>query len=334
MIICASLILWSCKSNYESDNNTLDPVDLTHTPVSPNDLALTLSSDSLLVNESNVITLSIKAGIKIITKDSTANVKISPVGKFPDGTKQMQLHLDSKGEAVAVILPDSAGISTVEVTVGSVSRTATIKFISNQVTLSVLNNNVIADNYTYAQIMASTVSQNYLNTGKEIVFISTAGKFSNNSDTFQTLISSDGTAKAYLKDNKNETAIVSATIAGVFTNELQVNFTPAYPGQILINPTVGTLRPLLTSNTIINAALTRNNGSVSAGIAVSFYDSTSTGIHPGAFLNTTFSDQNGMATTQYTIVDTTYTGIVYIKGYVDTGGGSRVYGVNTIIIQN
>ncbi len=78
--------------------------------------------------------------------------------------------------------------------------------------------------------------------------------------------------------------------------------------------------------------LVRTKGTPTSGQFVQFYDSTTTGAHPGIFLNASLSNAAGIANALYKITDTSYRGAVFVKAFSDTDLG-RIYGANIIIIQ-
>lgn len=204
--------------------------------------------------------------------------------------------------------------------------------IDSSIELIVTKNDVPADNYTFAEISAVTKFRPTAN--DLIVFQADKGTFSNNSNTYSVNVSSNDTTRAFLKYNKPGLVRVTATVYNKYSKEVFVSFQTSFPTLILINPDSSALQPLFTSKCNITAKLTRQVGSVSEGLLVTFYDSiaTSSGGSIGTFHNITYSNAQGESTVEYWLQDTSYHGFVFIKSYFDTDMG-RVTGTNKIFIR-
>lgn len=196
--------------------------------------------------------------------------------------------------------------------------------------LTVSNDNVPADNTSYATISAATALQS----NTTVVFTTDKGVFSNGDTTYTAVVMPGESTNAYLRYNKAEIAKVTATISNQDTKETLINFLPAYPDTILVNPAVSTLPAAFTSTTLINTKLIRLNGTVSEGMVVTYRDSIGVpgGGSIGTFLNKTSADAQGNAVVQYWLQDDSYHGFVYIISEVTTN--TRVVkGENRIFID-
>lgn len=204
--------------------------------------------------------------------------------------------------------------------------------IDSDIELKVTRNNVISDNYSYAEISAITKVRPYAN--DLIVFKADKGLFSNNSSIYSVIVSSNDTTKALIKFNKVDNIRVTATVFNKFTKEVYVNYLTAFPSQIIVNPDSSSLNPSFFSKSLIKSKLIRQTGNVSDGLFVNYLDSVAKigGGSIGTFLNSTFSDSQGQSTVEYWLQDTSYHGFVYIKSYVLTDTG-KVVGYNKIFIR-
>ncbi len=196
--------------------------------------------------------------------------------------------------------------------------------------LAVTIDNVPADDYSYAVLTATTGIQ----ANHNVVFTTDRGHFSNGLTSYTAVATVAQPAKAYLKHNTAESALVSASVSNQNTSEAWVNFLPAYPAFITVNPAVSTLPAALTSTTIVNSQLIRLNGNVSEGMTVTYRDSIAIpgGGSIGTFLNNAPANATGNATVQYWLQNNTYHGFVYIIAEVVTNTGI-VSGRNKIFID-
>ncbi|MCW3466262.1 hypothetical protein [Chitinophaga nivalis] len=90
-------------------------------------------------------------------------------------------------------------------------------------TVSLTKDSVIADNVTYAEIVAM-VNISTEKTTRNIKFETNAGTFVNNTGQYTTTIGIDGKATAYLKYDKPGKATVKVTVNDTFTREIPVYF--------------------------------------------------------------------------------------------------------------
>lgn len=198
--------------------------------------------------------------------------------------------------------------------------------------LIVTKNNVLSDNYSFAEISAITI---FRPTANDIfVFKADKGVFSNNSSTYSVNVSSNDTTRAFIKYNKPGVVRVTATVFNKYSKEVYVNYLTSFPSQMLVNPDSISLQSSFTSKCLIKTKLLRQVGNVSEGLTVNYYDSTATlsGGSIGTFINNTYSDLQGQATVEYWLQDTSYHGFVFIKSYIDTDAG-RVRGLNKIYLR-
>ncbi len=203
--------------------------------------------------------------------------------------------------------------------------------IENSLKLAVTNNNVPADNYSYAEIKA-IIKTNKSN--DVITFTTDKGVFANNTNTYTVGIATTDTIKAYIKYNKTDLVRITAKIADNFTKETFTSFVPAYPTNLIINPDASSIAATFTSSSIITSNLMRLDGTVTEGMVIQYHDSIATplGGSIGVFLNNTYSDNQGHATVKYWLQNNTYQGFVYIKGVIDTPAG-KVKGESRIYVQ-
>lgn len=204
--------------------------------------------------------------------------------------------------------------------------------IDSSIELIVTKNDVPADNYSFAEISAVTKFRPSAN--DIIVLQADKGTFSNNSNTYSVNVSSNDTTRAFLKYNKADIVRVTTTVYNKYSKEVFVNFLTSFPTKILVSPDSSTLQPLFTSKCNITSKLSRQIGSVSEGLLVTYYDSVATSIGGsiGTFHNITYSNTQGESTVEYWLQDTSYHGFIFIKSYIDTDTG-RVTGTNKIFIK-
>jgi hypothetical protein len=331
IIIIAIFSLLSCSS----DRQDLTTPSLQNDPIDANDIILTSAPDSVLADGRTFGEVQLKVSSKISSKYKDVTFQISPIGKFNNDSGTLKFTLDINGEARVFVKSDVAGIAYVKSLIGNISKIVTVKFYKNSFdTLKIFlgSNNIPADNYSYAEIIALTNNLNPVN--RSITFVADKGLFSNNNSTYTLQAGANDTTRAFLKYNKAEIVRVTATVAGTYSKEIFINFVTAFPTQILVEPDSAVLTRTYTAKTKITSRLLRAFGFATEGQVVHFYDSTaSTPLRSiGIFLNSTISNSSGTATAEYRLQDITYSGFVYIKSYVETPGG-RVYGGNIILIQ-
>lgn len=203
---------------------------------------------------------------------------------------------------------------------------------TDNVSLTLIKDSVIADGTTNAEFLIK-VNSSVVKTYKEVVLsVSPIGKFPDGSTSLNTTIDASGEAKIFINSFAKGISTVKADITNLCSKSASVHFITSFPEQILMQPAVNTMPSSLTSSASITAKLIRSNGSVSNGFYVNFYDSTTTNLSVGVFLNTTASNNSSECTTTYSIQDTSYHGLVYIKGYIMTNTG-KITGFNKILIQ-
>lgn len=202
----------------------------------------------------------------------------------------------------------------------------------SSIELIVTKNNVLSDNYSFAEV--SAIAKFRPTANDIIIFKTDKGVFSNNSSTYSVNVSSNDTTRAFIKYNKPDVIRVTATIFDKYSKEVYVKFLTSYPSQILISPDSSSLQSSFSSECLIKSKLLRQFGNVSEALTLNYYDSTATssGGSIGTFINNTFSDIQGQTTVEYHLQDTSYHGFVFIKSYIDTDTG-RVRGMNKIYIR-
>ncbi len=203
--------------------------------------------------------------------------------------------------------------------------------ITGELTLEVAVGNVPADDYSYAEVSATITGRSSAN--DRIIFTAENGAFANGMTKDTVVAASGETVKVYLKDNRVERVKVTATAFGK-AKEVFIDFTPAYPDRLIVNPDIGTLPSEYTSTSFIITYLVRNSGTASQGQRISYRDSIATaeGGSIGTFTQNTQSDTVGNAMVRYWVQDTTYHGFVYIKGEIQTPTGIKK-GENRIYID-
>ncbi|MCW4470798.1 hypothetical protein OGH69_17635 [Flavobacterium sp. MFBS3-15] len=203
--------------------------------------------------------------------------------------------------------------------------------ITGELALEPVSGNVPADDYSYAEVSAVITGRR--SPGDRIIFSAESGLFANGQSKDTVVAATDETVKVYLKHNRAGRVKVTATAFGK-SKEVFVDFTPAYPDLLVVNPDNGTLPSEYTSTSLITTYLIRNTGTASQGQWISYRDSVATaeGGSIGTFTQNTQSDAEGNATVRYWVQDTAYHGFVYIKGEIQTPAGVRK-GENRIYID-
>ncbi len=281
------------------------------------ELILSVNDSSALARYSNVI------------------FTIFPVGKFADDSQLINAKIDLNGEAKVLVKSIEPGIATINaeiVGLGSISTNVNFESTCEEnYVLSIASESVVADGATKGAVLFKA-DPTFISQVENVTFlVSPIGKFHNNNDTISVTIDSNGEAYAYISSPDQGTALIQAQ-TNYCTKSISVNFTTSFPEQVLMLPAVSSMPSSFSSNTNIIAKLIRTNGVVSSGFLVNFYDSTEINTSVGTFLNTILSNNIGEATTTYSIQDTSYHGIVYINGYIETNEG-RVNGVSKILIE-
>lgn len=205
---------------------------------------------------------------------------------------------------------------------------------TNDVELFITKNNIPADDYTYAEIALKINKR--LFTNNEIVFATDRGTFTNNSNKYVVVSSINDTVFVYIKHSKSESIRLTANVFGNYFKEIIVTFIPALPDKIYINSNANSLPSSFSSRAQITAKLIKLIGTVSEGQSVTFYDSIENCVSAncvGAFFNTTLSDNNGLASSEYLLQDKNFHGLVYIIGSIQTSSGMIIRGYNRILIE-
>lgn len=287
------------------------------------------------------ITLKVNEPGNVANDKRNVTFKIAPIGTFHDGKDTYSTNVDISGEAKASVKSADTGVAYISVTIGDTyTRVIQVAFtapdeIVDSTNYTLVADTVIADNYTYATIVAETNIAILKDGRTDVTFSTEDGTFSNG--TKQQIVSTDpvsGRAIAYLKRNTPGKVKVTMALPSGYKREVFVNFTKSYPQQITINaPAI--LNAQFGEKATITAQLLRTNGIVSSAQIVSYYDSIPGGFTDtiGRFFNITKSNADGQSTAEYSIQDTSYKGYVYIIGYTDTSVTGRVKGINRIYIQ-
>lgn len=314
----------------------LNQPQLQNPPVDPNDVLISFLGDSIPADGKSFGEVSLKVSSTVLAKYKEANFQVFPIGKFNNDSTTTKLTLDINGEARIFVKSDIAGLAYVKTTINNLSKTTVVKFYKSNfdtLQLSLVNNIVPADNYSYAEIRAVTKGLNPNN--RSITFVTDKGLFSNNSNTYTLQTGANDTTRAYVRYSKTDLVKITATVAGTYSRELYINFAPAYPTQLQVDMDSVFLTRTFTAKTKVTVRLLRSFGTASEGQIVHYYDSVAA---PGPlrsignFFNATISNAAGSSTAEYRLMDITYSGFVYIKSYVETPAG-RVYGQNVLLIQ-
>jgi hypothetical protein len=161
------------------------------------------------------------------------------------------------------------------------------------------------------------------------------GAFAGGGTSIAVPLSGSGGAQVYIVSRQVGNTTLSVSVGGV-TQDTSLNFTVAYPDELLINPDSADLPAMTGVYTIVTASVLRDTGQASPGLSVNFTDSTAVpnGISIGTFLNTSLSDTSGMVSTQYWLQNPgSYSGYVYLIGTVKLPNGNLVRGSNRIYIR-
>ena len=299
----------------------------------PDNFVLTLNKDSIAADDRDYAEITVKVSDTVMQRYAEIKLEASPEGNFANDSSGISVPINGDGVAIIRVFSVNEGRTIITARIGVISRIAEVEFyriFKDSLSLFVTSRDVPADNYTYAEIVAITNSRG--DTGNQLVFTSDNGLFSNNSNTLSVQVSSSDTTKVYIRNNTPGQARVGSILNNSFTEEIVVNFTTSWPDQLIIDPDSSSLKPSFYAMTNVVAQSIKFNGTVTAGQVVNFYDSTATGQPVGSFLNTTLSNSNGEAMTEYWVQDTSYHGFVYIKGVINTDKGA-VSGIGKIYIR-
>ena len=203
--------------------------------------------------------------------------------------------------------------------------------IAPGVTLSVTEDNIPADDYSYVELSAA-VSNLTASTGL-LTFVTDRGIFANGKTTYSVPVNGTAETKlAYLRYNRAEKVHVTAFLGEKVAKETFATFITAYPTQVLLSTDSGSVVASYNSVIQIKAQLNRQVGKVSEGMLVSYYDSTENGRSVGSFTKNEVSDAQGKSSANYSIQDTSYHGYLYLKGYIQNDV-NKVLGVVRVHIR-
>jgi len=304
-------------------------------------LKMTVTPPGTTADSLSYANVTLKVGASLYAKYKQAAFSISPVGRFNNDSTKIIVPIGTDSMAHLSVFSNISGTGIITATVGNLTCSDSVVFNvpSNALVLNGPPGLLPADNSTYATVNALISNLNLLQKMTTITFTTNKGTFANNLTTYTTNISSSSggnpIAMVYLKDNKVESAVVTATIpvsgAIAYSSQTTVNFSTAYPTIISIIPTKDILNDTATS-TAITAKLLRTPGYVTSGQVIYFSDTT-LGISRGIFSNNPASViDTGIALTTYTITDTSYHGNITITGkvYNTLTGGLVDTGMNII----
>lgn len=299
-------------------------------------IMLSRFSETVAVAPDSFGQLIVKVSPDILKKHNDVLFQVFPIGTFNNDSTTLKITLDITGEARAFVKSATPGVSYIRATVGNASRTTSVTFKKPEfdtLKLFVQTDNIPADNISYAEIY--TVTKNLDPANRSIIFTTDKGVFSNGEATYTIQAGANDTTRAFIRYNRADRIRIVATASAKYSKEIFLNFSTAYPNNSRLETDSAILTATLTAFTPVSVQLTRDPGTVSPGQVIHFYDSVAVAgarQSAGSFFNVTASDDSGKASAQYRIQRTDYTGLLYIKCYVETPAG-RVYGENTVVVQ-
>ncbi len=253
------------------------------------------------------------------------------VGHFANGTKAIKVPIDFDACAVVQISHTEPGQAFVTAKVGIYTKTIDLLFtLPTELITFDVGDTVPADNFSEIEIKAKVNGISLTN--EMIVFNTNRGTFQDGNTTMSIPILVDSTASVYLKHTLGENAVITATLLGQTYQTVAV-FNHAWPDVVLVEPAQSTVSNMPGSVAEVSAKLFRTMGTASPGTIISWSDSTSTGISPGIFLNSLPSDMSGLATTEYHLQDTLFSGYTYLIATIDSPLGI-VKNYNRIFVTN
>jgi hypothetical protein len=179
-----------------------------------------------------------------------------------------------------------------------------------------------ADNYTFAQVLATTDST-VVDTTTTVMFTTDNGSFSTGGQSATVKIDLHGRASVFLRSKSAVTAHVQATVGGNYSQNIDVPFGISYPDSLFINlPDSADDLPKTRIN--FNTLLYKRHGSSSSGLNIGYSAFDTAGNPIGRFYNETPSDTAGNATAQFWLNSANYAGFVYVKAYVVITPGDSV----------
>jgi hypothetical protein len=281
-------------------------------------------------------TIRISVDERFSESEVQVSLALTPFGTFSNGDSMhtVPLHNGVVNETITV---SREGTVYLDVSVKGQTRTIPLSFSFakgiDTLSMTVITDSVAADGYTYAQIGIRANDTNLLQEMKSIALRTDRGTFANGSTAYSQNIGLDGLINVYLKNTGAGRVTVTATVSGTYSKEVSVHFLTAYPDHLFLDPEAATIASLPGTTVDVSARLTRNTGRPSDGQSVYFYDSTATGASVGTFLATTNSGSGGIASTKYSLQDTSYKGYIYLIGKADKGNGGTVRGMNRVLVQ-
>lgn len=325
----------SCSSLFNKADD-LNPQNIVTPNIESDDVVLFIVDDTLVANNLAYATIKVTVSKKLRAKYASATFNITPIGTLANDNDTQTIDLDTNGVATTFAKSATAGIASIRMALGAtVIKTGTIVFKSAALTdslqLTLLQNNVSADNSSYAMIDAH-VLMNSIKTGGRIDLVTDKGTFSNGQTSMTISPVSSNTTQIYLRHNRAEIAHVTATLNNTFSKQIEITFVTAYPHTMAIDPSVVTTTATFNNEVLLSTRLMRIRGTPSAGQHVLYSDLTSAGTSIGAFTNLQPSDATGTATAKYRLQDTNYHGYVYLKASVNVDTG-QVSVVQKILVQ-
>lgn len=312
-------------------------VTFTKPTVAPDSITLIIDSTTMLANGTNVSKVTVTLGTNLAKNNTEVKLKISPIGRFTNNAQEIDVPVSLNRQAITHISSVDGGVAYITATVAGITQVATISFtktpaaVTDTVKATIVQDNVDADYYSYA-IIEATVPRPAAGQTRSITFNTDKGTFADNNKSYTVTADAAGNARAYLKHNKAEIAIVTISSASAFSTTQNITFKTAWPENLFVDLGAGTMSRTPGSTVNVIARLTRNTGTVSEGITVSFKDSTQSGTSVGTFFNVGKSGSNGNATATYSLQDTSYQGYIYIVSTVNNGT-NIIRGVNRVLVQ-
>ena len=316
----------SCEK--EKDLSTSD-IDTAF--VDSNRISLVVESQTIPGDGKSLSAISL---ISKYSEDLGKTIYFSTTGPvvFENNSDTISTILETNGVATIYIKGISDGTAVVSARIGKRRLSQKVKVVSSKtpvISLIRLSDNILADNYSYGIIGAIFLNSD--SSTKQITFTTDRGFFHNGSKTYTANTIDSDTVKAFIRSSEAESSNISVSVSGKIIGNVLVNFINAFPEELTLESSTGFLPRTLNSKVILTAHLTRDKGMVSSGQKVYFYDSTDVNTSVGIILNSTLSNENGIASGTYALQDTSYSGMVYLKAFVNIPS-KRLIGTTKIII--
>ena len=344
-IIYFILLVLVISSCHKPDEDLHQP-DLINKDVKATDFRIDfITKDTVAADTSIYTQVKLTVGAVLANRYKVAFLSIGPIGQFSNHKDTITLSIDVNNSVHAYVTSNVVGLATIKASIGNLSHDTSLLYTVRSldtIRISVINDNVPADNYSYAEIIVQTSNPKNLSNARTVTFTTDRGTFSNNKDTFTTNIVTDSThktyilARAYLKNDHIEKARVTATISNTNSVDTIVTFTPSWPQYVSINADSTSLKDTFGTTSKITAKLSRSYGIVSPLRFVYFKDSLSgSGKSIGSFINTTLSDNAGSVTTQFWLHgdSTAHNKVIFIEGFVVTDNRDTIRGYNQIYLR-